>query len=134
MDYLSQFKQYMNEQGIRFVDLEDGVIRISYRGKNINTINIIGVFGGNKKGSVQFSCCPGVNFPSSIRYRAYVFCNVMNSNYRWVRFYVDDEGDIMCETDVLLRDGYVVPCRAILEKMVDIVDETYPGFLSKTSE
>ena len=60
-------------------------------------------------------------------------CNRCNARYRWVKFYIDDDGDVVADADATLRetcDG--TECTEIVMRMADIVDETYEDFMRAT--
>ena len=57
-------------------------------------------------------------------------CNSLNQEYRWVRFYLDKDWDLICEADALLDPSSGgEECLSIVRRMVNIIDEAYPKFM-----
>lgn len=53
-------------------------------------------------------------------------CNECNTTYRWAKFYIDEDSDLMVECDVPLRDSSVGDeCVEVVMRLADIVDQAY---------
>ena len=60
----------------------------------------------------------------------YAALNELNRNYRWARFFVDNENDIVIQMDHIVSAGESPD--AVMElvfRMVKIVDESYPKMM-----
>ena len=57
-------------------------------------------------------------------------CNKANCRFRWVKFYLDDDNDIVANADVLI-DEYTVgeECAGIVSRIDSIIDDAYPDFM-----
>ena len=59
-------------------------------------------------------------------------CNSLNCEYRWLRFYVDDDCDVVVSIDAVLgEDSYLDDacgemCMFYLKRVISILDEAYP--------
>ena len=54
----------------------------------------------------------------------------MNAQYRWVKFYIDGDQDIACQSDALVDiESVGSECLQMVERMVGIMDEAYPEFM-----
>lgn len=57
-------------------------------------------------------------------------CNAANKSFRWVSFYIDDDGDVNCDADAVLdAAGGGDACAEIVMRMVDIVNKSYVDFM-----
>ena len=57
-------------------------------------------------------------------------CNAANKQYRWIKFYISDNQDIMAEDDAILDMANVgEECIELVARMVRVVDEAYPSFM-----
>ena len=61
---------------------------------------------------------------------ALVLCNEMNNTWRWVKFYIDRDGDIRVQDDAVIDLSSVGDeCDELVSRMVDIIDKAYPDFM-----
>ena len=67
-----------------------------------------------------------INFKNN-KEKALEICNSLNCEYRWIRFYVDEDLDIVASIDAYL-DAYTCGemCMDYIRRIVSIVDEAYP--------
>lgn len=56
-----------------------------------------------------------------------IACNALNMQYKWVKFYVDADGDVQAEDDAII-DGATAGTETLelVLRMAQIVDEAYP--------
>lgn len=56
-----------------------------------------------------------------------VICNALNMRYRWLKFYIDKDNDIMIEDDAILTPETAgEECFELLIRTVKIIDEIKP--------
>lgn len=53
-------------------------------------------------------------------------CNECNTQFRWAKFYIDNDSDLMVECDVPLRETSVGDeCVEVVMRLADIIDSAY---------
>lgn len=127
--YRDLFVRHLNIEGIKFVEYEDqNHIKITYEGDNLNTIPIHIFFDEDGDPYVQFKCWDIQNFKGK-EAKGILACNMINKQYRWVKFYLDDDADIVASID-----GYIdiascgEECLSLVRRVVSITDDAYPTF------
>ena len=54
-------------------------------------------------------------------------CNRLNAEYRWVKFYLDKDGDVNAAIDaVISEDDCGEACMNLVHRIIRIVDDAYP--------
>ncbi|MCD8192406.1 MAG: YbjN domain-containing protein [Oscillospiraceae bacterium] len=74
-----------------------------------------------------FRCFNFAKAPKDRFGHAMIACNELNKKYKWVKFYLDDDGDVTAENDAILDAatcGEV--CFELMIRMTQIVNEAYP--------
>ena len=128
-NYKQQFMTYMDRQGIKYTDVSDYVVRVSYSGDNMETIATYVFFDEDGDDMVQVACSSIANFKDSMA-AGLVACNTMNAKYRWVKFYLDKDCDLECTIDVYIDESTCgSECLRLVKRVVNIVDEAYPIFM-----
>ena len=57
-------------------------------------------------------------------------CNSLNGEYRWVKFYIDGDGDIAVSMDAVVDiDTVGAECIQLVNRMVNIYDDAYPRLM-----
>ena len=120
-----EFESFMKSKGINYtvIDESDNVIAMLFRG-NDNDTHVVVDFdenGGEADGvhffSERFAKCKG-----SIS-SALPVINKLNRDYRWVTFFVDDEGAISATSDAIVYPGSVGPeCVQCVFRMSGIIE------------
>ena len=117
------FLKKLDEKKVKYATEGDRpVVRIHYNGSNFRNVCFSFVFDedGRSAGLRVFSVA---QFRKSELTDAYEFCNRANSEYRWVRFYVDSDRELTVSLDAVLTPETVASvCYELLERAVSIVD------------
>ena len=123
------FASKLNEAGFVFEthDLDDGGTCISfpYRGKTTNLF-----FSGDDEGRhvalrTVFENCPADRVPDML-----ICCNVLNLKYRWLKFCIDGDNDIMVEDDAIVSpESASDECMELLVRTASILDEAKPTIM-----
>ena len=126
--YKKLFMQYMDNEGIKYTDVRDFVVKVSYKGDNMNSIPVFVYFDKDGDDMVEFRCFEIMNF-SGKEGEGIFACNELNAKYRWVKFYVDDDADIICEADAYIDTQTCgEECMNMVRRVVNITDKAYPTF------
>ena len=124
--YAQEFIDYLDEEDIYYTEKDEHVVQVSFRGENLNSIDVYLFFDEDGDPLVQLRCWSIANFKSNER-AAIEICNVLNAEYRWVKFYIDKDKDIVASIDAVV-DGDICGslCLFLIRRMINIVDEAYP--------
>ena len=126
--YAQLFANYMDAKGIKYTERDERTLKVSYSGENKETITIFAFFDKDGDPVVQFKCWEICNFKNAID-KGMAACNKLNYEYRWVKFYIDGDGDIIADVDAMLDDATCgATCLTQLRRMVSIIDDVYPTF------
>ena len=129
---MANFKQlfmtYLDRNGINYIDHSEFVVKVTYTGDNLKSIPVYIFFDKDGDPMVQLCCWDIANFQGK-EVRGMVACNDMNKKYRWVKFYVDKDSDIVVSTDAYIDEITCGDeCLRLVGRIVDITDEAYPIF------
>ena len=124
--YAQEFCKYMDANDIKYVEKKDHVIKVTYTGDNLDSIPVFVIFDEDNDPLVQFKCWDIANFKNNVG-KAIEICNSLNAEYRWVKFYVDSDNDIIASIDAVLDINTCGShCMTLVRRVVNIVDEAYP--------
>ena len=103
---------------------EDGGANIVVPFNNFR-INLL--FDGSDEGvhvalRVVLESCPAERIASLL-----MICNSLNGKYRWLKFYIDDERDVMVEDDAILEpESAGAECCELISRTVAILEDVRP--------
>ena len=121
-----EFSRYMDANGIKYTEQKENVLKVVYNGDNLSSIPVYVFFDEDNAPYVQFKCWDIQSFKNN-EAAALVVCNELNAEYRWVKFYLDGDKDIVASIDAVIdmnTCGEV--CLNLVRRVVNIVDEAYP--------
>lgn len=125
-DYKQLFLDYMDASGVRYSDLRADVVRVTYTGDNLKSIPVYVFFDKDGEGLVCLNCWDIARFPEHRKAHGVITCNELNKRYRWVKFYLDDDLDIVAQIDACVDEVTCgSECLSLVRRMVSIVDEGY---------
>ena len=127
-NYVKAVKKYLDEQEIKYEELNDHAIRVRYNGENLRVISVNVIFDEDGEDIVQLKAWGVANFADKMA-SGLITCNQLNVKYRWVTFCIDMEKDVCCSLDAYIDAnscGFEV--QRLILRMVSIIDETYPEF------
>lgn len=131
-NYKQIYMRYMDDNGIKYSEVQgrENVVKVVYTGDNLNSIPVFVFFDKDGEGMVTLKCWDIANFKGNKLAAGLIACNDMNDKYRWVKFYVDKDGDIIAQIDAYIDErtcGY--ECASLVRRVVNITDEAYPTFM-----
>ena len=128
-NYKRLFMNHMDREGIKYTDRGEFRVRVAYNGDNLKTIPVIVDFDKDGDPMVQFHCWEIANFKDKFA-AGVLACNILNAKYRWVKFYIDDDKDVVCSVDAYIDEiNCGSECMALVRRVVNITDEAYPIFM-----
>ncbi|MBR1781077.1 MAG: YbjN domain-containing protein [Oscillospiraceae bacterium] len=129
-NYKNLYMHYMDNQGIKYTDVRDNVVKVIYTGDNLKTIPVFVFFDKDGDPLVCFKCWEIANFKGNLMAAGIIACNELNKKYRWVKFYLDDDCDVVAQIDAYIDDETCgQECTNLVKRVVNIVDEGYPVFM-----
>lgn len=129
-NYKNLFMRFMDRNNIKYTDVKENVVKVVYTGDNLKTIPVFVFFDADGDPLVSFKCWEIANFKDEKMAGGIVACNQLNNKYRWVKFYLDDDCDVVAQIDAYIdEDTCGSECTSLVKRMVNIVDEGYPTFM-----
>ena len=129
-NYKEACMAYLDAQGIKYQDRNDHVISVGYSCENIHSLDVYLFFDKDGDGLVQLSTWGFAKFSEKNYAKGLISCNEMNSQYRWVKFYLDSDRDVFATIDARIDMQTVgEECYELIRRMVNIVDNAYPVFM-----
>ena len=130
MNYKGAFMSELERRGIKYTDVNENRVSISYSGDNTNEIKINVIFDKDGDNLVALRCWSFGKVPANKRSAVIEACNSLNAQYRWVKFYIDDDGDVCTSLDAVVDISTVgAECKQLVSRMVDIYDKAYPTLM-----
>ncbi|MBQ1233326.1 MAG: YbjN domain-containing protein [Clostridia bacterium] len=124
--YAREFMRYMDEKGVKYTEREENVIKVVYSGDNMDSIPVFVIFDEDNDPLVQLKCWDVQNFKNN-EASALMVCNSLNYKYRWVKFYLDKDSDIVVSIDAMIdQDTCGEECLSLVRRLVNITDEAFP--------
>ncbi len=129
-NYKQEFMRHLNIKGVKFCDEGESRLRIIYSGENLQTIPLVVAFDDDGDGEVEFFCYQIANIKTEKIPAILFVCNELNCTYRWVKFFVDKDRDVICRADAIIDfDTVGEECLKIVLLAIRIVDEAYPKIM-----
>ena len=120
---------YFQKKNLKFEELTDDMLAITYTGENLHSIRMILSFDADGKSvSVgSYSIAKLKDDSPMEEAKGCILCNTLNEKWRWIKFTLDDENEIATHCDAVL-DFLTAgeECQELVERMSDIVDKSYP--------
>jgi len=116
---------------LKYASLDERALRLSWASKTVpGGIKVPAVFDTEDHNGVHFVCNEFCQIPEDKLGAAVMACNRLNKQYRWFKFYVDDDPDVMVENGALVdMDSVGRECLEIVVRMVDVVLDVYPELM-----
>lgn len=126
--YKKLFISYLETEGIKYTDIDEFVVKVVYSGDHIKAIPVYVFFDKDNDPIIQLKCWNIENFMGE-EAKGILACNEMNSHYRWIKFYLDKDSDIVADCDAYIdAETCGKECLNLVRRMVNITDEAYPTF------
>lgn len=124
--YKQIFMRGLQEKRIAFTDFNERQVRIVYTGNNLKSIPIHISFDEDDDRDCELFCLEIANFNDKVG-EGLVLCNSLNEQYRWVRFYLDDDNDLVVAADGDFSENFVCDDNLVnIQRLVNAIDLAYP--------
>lgn len=130
IDYKKLYMKHMDSVGIKYTDVDDFVVRVSYYCDNMDSIDVYVLFNDEGKNLVKLVSWTILTATTDDALAGGILaCNEMNNTYRWTKFYIDSDNDLDAQIDCIV-DEYTVGEELVdlVERIVSIADDAYPTF------
>ena len=122
-------KHYFDEKGLNYREPDENVLSVGFHMEKIDEVKVYIVLDPDEPKAAIYSLSIG-RFDQDKFAQALVACNECNAKFRWVKFSVDNDGDIRVISDAILDDETCgEECFEIVLRMVKIIDDAYPVFM-----
>ena len=127
--YAQLFVNHMIEQGVKYTEQKENVIKVVYSGDNLDTIPIYVFFDKDGDSLISCKCWDILSFKNN-KAAGIAVCNALNARFRWVKFYIDDDADVVADLDAVIDDETCgAECLQLVRRMVSIIDDAYPDII-----
>lgn len=127
LKFKAAFISDLEKEEIKYKDVDERCVRISYTADNTDDITINVIFDEDDEGLVAFKCWSFGKVPAKKRDKVLESCNDLNAEYRWVKFFIDGDDDVTADSDAIVDlDTVGSECIQMVRRMVNIIDEAYP--------
>lgn len=133
LDTAIAFVKRLDEEGKKYdCDERPGqsdVVTLRFAGANCNSM-VVRFFFDNDEKSVAIRCFSICHFTDEQVTEGIAEANRLNNEYRWARFSVDDNNDVVVAADAVITPetaGSV--CYELLARVVNIIDRVYPRLM-----
>ncbi len=127
------FLDLLNQSGIKYEFKErDGKsdwVNVRYGGDNIQTLNIQLFFSEDCEDVAirAFSIC---KVPSNKKADMLNILNALMDEYRWLRFYLDEDNEVTAAVDAVITVASAGPVgKELMLRTLNIVDDVYPRIM-----
>ena len=129
-DYKKLFTSHMDQKGIKYSISDQNTVKVTFSGDNMKSIDVFVFFDKNGGRSVAFRSWSFATFKEDKLATAYKVCNDLNNQYRWVKFFIDKDGDVIAQIDAVVNEETCgKECMEMVGRMVNISDEVYPSIM-----
>ena len=131
--YLNMTKNALEKEKIRYNEFDECTIGVAFTREDDSHINFSFRFdeetdnGKDKGNHIHLSTFVENANMKDMYSNALVLCNNLNKDYRWARFYIDNDYDIACDADAILSESNAgEECLELMFRLMRIIDEAAP--------
>ncbi|MBO4311781.1 MAG: YbjN domain-containing protein [Desulfovibrionaceae bacterium] len=124
-EYKDQFTSLLHKKEIVYTNLKGNNVSVAYT-LNDKPVSIRIAFNENGDGYVSLYC---FDLAKNIKDTSKIIpaCNEINAQYKWVKFYVDKDNDLVASFNAKIdKETGADECLEILLRMCNIIKEAYP--------
>lgn len=131
--YSILFERYLVSKKIKYVRHENNLFQIDYQGEHMKTIPLCCSFDDEDELDMAMVMCFQIaRYTKDNELLAMAMCNGMNSILPYIRFYVDDDHEIVARCDIRIHEPYFCDdIIATMNLMAEAVDSIYEDFVKE---
>ena len=127
-DYMNKVIGCAQAGSIAYENPEDDCLRVSFPGKNAESIPVDIYFSDTEKNVVELICFAIATFDDARLQNGLIVCNELNRKNKWVKFCLDSDNDLLCKMDLFVKEGSCgEECICLARRMAALVDDNYPA-------
>ena len=125
------FVDFLKEHDIKFRDLDERAVRLSFHSDTVpNGVTVYVIFDAEDNNGVHFTARDFAIVPKDKYAAVLLACNEANAKYRWVKFYINDDLEIVLDEDAVIdRSSVGQECAEVAFRISDILDDAYGSFM-----
>jgi len=128
--YKTEYMSYMDENGIKYREIDEVAVGVTYDTDNMNSVDVVVIFDGDGKNYVSLNSWSIGAFNDENYAKGIITCNEMNAQYRWCKFYLNSDKKVTVQIDAVVQHGTCGEELAeLVRRIVHISDEAYPSFM-----
>ena len=133
-EQVNQVERAFVEQGLKFEHIDDydkPLLVLNFGGGDFSYTHVaIHVFFDLDGCSIQILTSPIANVPVEKTASALLALNECNHLFRWVKFYLDEDNDVIANTDLIFTaQNAGEACIEIVLRCASIIDDAYPRIM-----
>lgn len=130
-NYKELFTRHLDAEGVKYTHLNEYSLEIACTGRDKDRICVMVRFDPNGRPIVLLVCSEICNVANHEAFGMRA-CNEANRRYGWVKFHVDEEGDILATVDAYLEESTCgTVCFELTKRIIKTVDEAYRIFVGE---
>jgi len=128
--YKAEYIRYMQENGIKYRDIDEVAVGVTYDADNLNSVDVIVIFDKDGKNYVSLNSWSIGSFTDETFAKGIITCNEMNAQYRWCKFFLNGDKKVTVQIDTVVQPDTCGEVLAeLVRRVVHISDEAYPSFM-----
>lgn len=123
------FSDYLEQRNVRYNIPKPDVVSVGYTGNNCPSIRLNFVFGEDGRDVAIYSNgIVKIKKEDNGQYLAALLaCSELNKQFRWIKFYIDGDDEIVAEDDAVIEPHTTgEECYELLQREVGMIDKAYP--------
>ena len=123
------FCDYLEQRNVKYNTPRSDVVSVGYAGDNCSSIRLNFIFGedGRDVSIISNGIAKIQAEDHSKLLKALMGCSALNQHYRWIKFYVDKDNEVVAQDDAVIEPHTTgEECYELLQRSVDIIDKAYP--------
>ena len=129
--YKEQFVAYMDDHNIKYTSFDERTVQLGFRSDVVpQGLKVVVVFDKENKNAAHFMVKGFAKAQEGNFGAVLLALNEANEKFRWAKFYLANDSDVVAEDDAVLDMNSVgEECASIAFRMVSIIDDAYPSIM-----
>lgn len=127
--FCTNLMRYLDFRDIKYSVIDEYTLIVPYKCENLDLLRIVVSFDEDGSNQVHLMTSNIASFQggNGRQLKGLLACNLLNSKVRWVKFYLDDDDNVIADCDAIVDSDTVgEECLSLIRRIVGIVDDAYP--------
>lgn len=123
------FGDYLEQRNLKYSIPRSDVVSVGFDGENTSSIRLTFFFGTDGRDvAIRSNSIVKIQKEDADQYlKALIACSLLNKDFRWIKFYINDDGEIIAEDDAVIEPHTTgEECYELLLREVSMIDKAYP--------